>query len=106
MFITTTGMVCPVGLNASSACAAKRAGVSAFNDRPYNDNDGEPIVGATVPGIDLNLRGVPRLLALLSRCLADVIEGQPAVRWEQIPLLVGLAEMGRPGGGAALADSV
>jgi 3-oxoacyl-[acyl-carrier-protein] synthase-1 len=106
MFITATGMVCAVGLNAAAACAAKRVGIQGFNDLPYNDNAGEPIVGAAVPGLDPNLRGAARLLELLKRCLADVTKGQPAGRWEQVPLLVGLAEQGRPGGGAELADSV
>ena len=42
MFITGTGMVCPVGLSAVSACAAKRAGISALANLPYRDNAGEP----------------------------------------------------------------
>jgi 3-oxoacyl-[acyl-carrier-protein] synthase-1 len=106
MFITATGMVCPIGLNAAAACAAKRAGISAFNDLPYQDNAGEPIVGAVVPGLDLDRQRAPRLVELLTKCLADLMKEQAAGRWEQVPLLVGLAETGRPGGAAELADSI
>jgi 3-oxoacyl-[acyl-carrier-protein] synthase-1 len=106
MFITGTGMVCPVGLSAASACAAKRAGISALADLPYYDNAGEPIVGGTVPGLDWTLPRASRLLKLLTKGLTDLLNGQPDVRWAQVPLLVCLAEQGRPGGGANLAPSI
>jgi len=38
--------------------------------------------------------------------LADLLKGHPTRSWEEVPLLVGLAEHGRPGGGADLADSI
>jgi 3-oxoacyl-[acyl-carrier-protein] synthase-1 len=106
MFIGATGMVCPVGLSAVTACAAKRAGLTALKHLPYIDNAGEPIVGAVVPGIDPALRRAPRLVELLSKSLTDLLKEQPGKRWEQVPLLVGLAELDRPGGGAELADSI
>jgi 3-oxoacyl-[acyl-carrier-protein] synthase-1 len=99
-------MVCPVGLSAAAACAAKRAGISALGALPCHDNAGEPILGAAVPDLDLTLRREPRLIRLLGRCLADLTKGQPAENWGRVPLLVGLAEPGRPGGGAGLAGSV
>jgi 3-oxoacyl-[acyl-carrier-protein] synthase I len=102
MFITGTGMVCPIGLSAASACAAKRAGISALADLPYHDNAGEPIVGGAVPGLNWTLPRASRLLKLLTKGLTDLLNGQPDVRWDQVPLLVGLAEPGRPGGGADL----
>lgn len=107
MFITGTGMICPVGLSAVSACAAKRAGISAFAELPYSDNAGEPIIGCSVPGLDWALRGQPRLLKLLTTSLTDLLNNPPHdVQWEQVPLLVCLAEPSRPGGGAALAPSI
>ena len=99
-------MVCPVGLSAASACAAKRAGISALADLPYPDNAGEPIVGGAVPGLDWTLPRASRLLKLLTSGLTDLLNGQPDVHWDQVPLLVCLAEPGRPGGGAGLALSV
>jgi 3-oxoacyl-[acyl-carrier-protein] synthase I len=106
MFITATGMVCPVGLTAVSASAAKRAGISALANLPYCDNSGEPIIGGAVTGLDWQLSRTSRLLKLLIRALTDLLNSQLYVEWEQVPLLVCLAEPERPGGGAALAHSI
>jgi 3-oxoacyl-[acyl-carrier-protein] synthase I len=106
MFIVATGMVCPVGLNAPAACAAGRAKISAFSDLPYRDNQGEPIVGATVPGIVAFPRRAPQLVDLLVKSLADLRKSQTAPGWDKVPLLVGLAEPDRPGGRADLAGSI
>jgi len=99
-------MVCPVGLSAAAACVAKRGGISAFKDLQYHDNEDEPIVGAMVPGIEPTLRCAPRLVELLKSALADLLKEQPNRRWEQVPLLVALAEPHRPGGGAELANTM
>jgi 3-oxoacyl-[acyl-carrier-protein] synthase-1 len=106
MFITGTGMVCPVGLSAVSACAAKRAGISAFAELPYSDNAGEPVIGGSVPGLCWTLARDSRLVMLLTKALTDLLNGQPDLQWVHVPLLVCLAESGRPGGGAALARSI
>ena len=106
MFITGTGLVCPVGLNAVSACAAKRAGISAFADLPHHNNVGEAIVGAFVPDLDWRLSRASRLLQLLTKGLTDLIGNQQDARWTQVPLLVCLAEPERPGGGADLAPLI
>jgi 3-oxoacyl-[acyl-carrier-protein] synthase-1 len=99
-------MVCPVGLNAAAACAALRAKSSAFNDLPYHDNRGEPIVGATVPGMAALPRTAPQLVELLVKSLAGLLEARSALDWGNVPLLVGLAERNRPGGGADLAETI
>jgi 3-oxoacyl-[acyl-carrier-protein] synthase-1 len=83
-----------------------RAGISQFTELPYLDNDGQPIVGAAVPGLDPDLKREARLVELLTGALKDCLKGQPATAWERVPLLVGLAEPGRPGGGADLAGSI
>jgi 3-oxoacyl-[acyl-carrier-protein] synthase-1 len=106
MFITASGMTCPVGLGAEAACAAKQAGISAIADLPYYDNSGNPVVGGAVPDMDWGLQGSQRLIELLVKCLADVLQTRPGTRWDRVPLIVGLAEPGRPGGGAGLAESI
>jgi len=107
MFITGVGMICPVGLSAATACAAKRAGVSNLVELPFQDNEGLPIIGGAVPGIDWTASKPARLLELLTAALSDLIAGQPSgTRWEQVPLLVGLAEASRPGGGAVPVNSI
>ena len=106
MYIVATGMVCPVGLSAASACAAFRAKIAAFCELPYKDNRGEPIVGAMVPGIAAVPRRAPELVDLLVKSLDGLLKAQPKLSWDRVPLLVGLAEPDRPGGRSDLAGSI
>jgi 3-oxoacyl-[acyl-carrier-protein] synthase I len=106
MVLTHPGLVCSVGLNAAAACAAMRAGIAGFAELPCRDNTGEPIVGAMVPGLVPTLRRDERLLTLLQMALADCLKSAGLPRTNAIPLLVGLAETGRPGGGDVLAGEL
>ena len=106
MLIVGTGMACPVGLSAASACAAKRAGISAFSNLPFHDLAGETVVGATVPGLDWTASRESRLFELLSMAIADLFGGQPTAQWSEMPLLLCLAEAGRPGASAQVAGSI
>lgn len=106
MYITATGMVCAVGLNAASACAAMRAGIANFVELPYRANQGEPIIGAPVPDVPFSLKGNERLVELLTRAIIDCLKNQPKESFDRVPLLVGLAEPDRPGGGAELALTI
>jgi 3-oxoacyl-[acyl-carrier-protein] synthase-1 len=106
MYMTGTGMVCSVGLSAASACAAMRAGISGFAELPYKDNQGEPIIGALVPEVPLDLRRNQRLIELLSRAITDCLKNEPAEPFDRIPLLVALAEPERPGSGARMAPTI
>lgn len=98
VFLTASGMVCPVGHTAASACAAMRAGLSGFEELPYLDNDGEPIHGAPVPGIPATKRPFERLSAMLSMSVHECVGRAPWLRLDSVPLLVGIAEPDRPGG--------
>lgn len=106
MFIESTGMVCSVGLTAKSACAAMRAGIANFQELPYLDNDGEPIIGAMVPGLPPDMKRGERLGELLAMAVADCLKDSAIQSLENIPILVGLAEPDRPGGGAGLVDKI
>jgi 3-oxoacyl-[acyl-carrier-protein] synthase I len=106
MFVISTGMACSVGLSAIAACAAMRAGIAKFDELPYRDNQGEPIIGAVVPGLEPDLRLGRRLTEILALALVDCLGERPPIPTANIPLLVGLAEEGRPGGGASLADTL
>jgi len=106
MILTHPGLVCAVGLNAAAACAAMRAGIAGFAELPYHDNSGEPIIGAAVPGLPPDLKRDERLLVLLERALQDCLQSAAFVRTDTVPLLVGLAEPGRPGGGDGLAGDL
>lgn len=106
MYIGGAGMVCPVGLYAASACAAMRAGISGFSELPYLDNLGQPVTGAVVPGFEPGVGRVGRLTQMLSRALEDLLGNQPALDTGTIPLLVGMAEPQRPGGGVSTTEWV
>lgn len=107
MQIVSTGMVCPVGLNAEAACAAMRAGVSAFEDLPYCDNNGEPIMGAFVPGLTFeNSNFEQRLIDMLSSAVAECLGKMPQLASEKLPVLVALPESDRPGFPSGLAENI
>lgn len=106
MYIVSTGMACPVGLNSLSACAAMRAGIANFEELPYVDNHGESIIGARVSALDYKLNREERLIELLSLALEDCLEHEKNLPIEHIPLIVGLSEPDRPGGGAKLSARI
>ena len=106
MYLGSTGMVCSVGLNRAAACAALRAGIAKFDELPYWDNKATAVVGAAVPVLDMDLQFGPRLVEMLVMALQDCLSRSPALRLQQVPLLVGLAEPGRPGGGTWLDMSI
>jgi len=106
MYVTATGMVCSVGLNAAAACAAMRAGIANFAELPYHDNQGEPIIGAMVPGLARTFKREEHLIEILAMALVDCLQKKTLGPSADIPLLVSLAEPERPGGCAGLADSI
>jgi 3-oxoacyl-[acyl-carrier-protein] synthase-1 len=106
MFVTATGMVCAVGTTAASACAAMRAGIAGFTELPYHDNQGEPIIGAMVADLPLDLKRGARLIEMLSMALVDCLGKKPTWPLEQIPLLVGIGRPERPGVPAKLSQTI
>lgn len=107
MFVSAPSLVCSVGLDAQSAFAAMRAGISQFEELPYCIKDGEPIVGAVVPGLDSEFHRPERQLELLAMAVSQSIDALPqGARPEEIPLLVCLSEPNRPGAIGAFARSI
>ncbi len=106
MYITSTGMVCPVGLSAQAACAAMRAGISQFEELPYICNEGDPIMGAITPGLKADLKFEQRLVEMLAAAISECLRKKQPPQTETIPLLVGLPESERPGIQSALADRI
>src|SRR5271166_262946 len=106
MYLSATGMVCSVGLNAAAACAAIRAGIGGFNELPYYDLQGDPVIGARVPGLVADYETDERLVELLSLAVGDCLFGLSSEPLNRVPVLVGLAEEGRPGSKPGLADSI
>jgi 3-oxoacyl-[acyl-carrier-protein] synthase I len=106
MHLTAAGMVCPVGLSAKAACAAMRAGIAGFTELPFHDRQNEPIIGAATPAPGLGTRRHTRLVKLLTLALEDLLRNRPNMDWRRVPLLVGLAEVNRPGGADDLTATV
>src|SRR5690349_13897419 len=99
LYVTCLSLICPVGFAPASAAAAMRARISGLVELPYVDNEGEPIVGAAVPGIDQDLIGRARLAELLLLAIeasqACLMAGQVAM---PLPILFCAREKLRPGG--------
>ena len=106
MHIRAVGLVCPVGLSASAACAAMRAGIARFQELPYWDRNSAPVVGAAVHGLTFDLQFGPRLVEMLAGALQDCLSDIPALPFQKVPLLVGLPESGRPGGGVGSTEGI
>lgn len=106
MYLSAPGLVCSVGMSAEAACAAMRAGIAGFDELPYCDNNGEPIIGAAVPELESGLSRAERLVEMLALALAETLGNVQLDPLENIPLIVCLAEPDRPGGGAHLAQGI
>jgi 3-oxoacyl-[acyl-carrier-protein] synthase I len=105
-YLGQTGMVCSVGLGVAAASAAMRAGMAKFDELPYADRRGRPIVGASVPGLGFRLRRGERLVEMMALAIADCLGEKPAFPLREVPLLVGLPNPDGLPGGAPLAGSI
>lgn len=71
------GLCCPVGFTLESSCAAIRAGIDRLDELPWRDDEGNPVIGAALPGLD----GTP-LVERMLHMLANVIT-QSGQRFER-----------------------
>lgn len=106
MYIVSTGMVCPIGLNAEAACAAIRAGIAGFEELPFQVVAGEAIAGSLVPNLALEIPDDERQIELLQRTVEECLAGAGLEETKNVPILVGLAEAERPGSARALSDKI
>jgi len=97
MWVSATGLVCPVGLSAQAACLAMRAELSSNSELPYKGINGKPIVGASVELLPFDMARSDRLLSLLTRALIDCVVKAGDIVLEQTPLMVVLPQGGAPG---------
>ncbi len=96
MRILGCGMATAVGLTAPASCAAIRGRIDGFRDTAFIAAGGQWIVGAEVP-LEQTVRGTARLAHLAAGPLRECLGLVPAVRPEDIPVLLCLAEEERPG---------
>jgi 3-oxoacyl-[acyl-carrier-protein] synthase-1 len=99
LYVSCVSLVSAVGLTPASASAAMRAGISGFTELQFHDVQGEPIIGAAVPGFPEDLRGRARLIELLIRAFEfgeERLSGD--FNLEELPILLCTREPHRPGG--------
>jgi 3-oxoacyl-[acyl-carrier-protein] synthase-1 len=97
--VRAVGMVCSVGLDAASSCAAIRARLARVQEIPFMNRMGQPVVAAVAREIAPERIGHERLAPLLARAVRECAEnarsaGAPA--GELPPLLVGMDSADRP----------
>jgi 3-oxoacyl-[acyl-carrier-protein] synthase-1 len=92
--VLAIGVVSPVGLDAASACAAFRAKLTNPTQTRFVDAAGEPIMAHKVP-LESGSVGDARLVEMAAAAIAQIT--RPNVPMEQIPLLLCVSELERPG---------
>lgn len=91
--VQNVGVVCGVGLNAETSCAAIRSGINNFQETRFLGADGAWLIGSPVEPGD-GSRGVDRLAKLAARAIGECVADTAAAK---IPLLLCIAEPERPG---------
>jgi 3-oxoacyl-[acyl-carrier-protein] synthase-1 len=71
--VRTTGLVCPVGLTAPTACAAIRCELNLIEELELDDEYGEPYLASVMRHFNAGVRARERVLALLSRVLNQAV---------------------------------
>lgn len=89
------GLVSALGGSAPASCAALRAGIEGWHARPFGAN-GAAVFVAEAP-FARHVSGAARLLRLAARAAGECLAGWPALAQQPIPLLLAVAEGGRPG---------
>ncbi|MDX8533963.1 hypothetical protein RFM41_22645 [Mesorhizobium sp. VK25A] len=96
--VTCISLVCPVGYTPASAAAAMRASISVFEELMYMDRGGQPLRGARVEAVSLEMRGRHRLRALAELAARQVDEKVAALLpWGEMPFFLCMRDAGMPG---------
>ena len=94
--ILSIGLVTSVGLSAPAACAAIRAGLTNPTETGFMTSSGELITGHQVP-LEKQWGGRTRLAKMAALATKECLAALPPRDWADIPLVVCVAESGRPG---------
>jgi 3-oxoacyl-[acyl-carrier-protein] synthase-1 len=94
--VLSTGLVTSVGLSAPASCAAIRAKISNPSETRFIDSGGEWIMAHQVE-LEQPWRGMTKLARMAAIAIEEALLEVPKNEWEQIPLLLCVAEKERPG---------
>ena len=97
MYISSCGMVTPVGLSFRATAAAMRARISSFAELPFHDSWGEPVYGAFAADVAQGLLGSARLAELATVAILDALDDEWRARAGRLALLLCVSEPGTPG---------
>lgn len=103
--ILRTGLVTPVGLDTDASCAAFRCKLTNPVATQFFDDAGERLTGHRVP-LDASWRGIARLAKMAALAIDEALSGIPKAQWAHLPLILCVAETGRPGRLAGLDDAL
>ena len=92
--IVNVGLVTSVGLSAEAACAAIRASIANHTETRFMNSEGEWTLGAQVP-LPAPWWGRTKLVKMLRSAIEECLESRAATG--SLPLLLGVAELDRPG---------
>jgi 3-oxoacyl-[acyl-carrier-protein] synthase I len=108
VYITGFGASTAIGRDAPATAAAVRAGIAGFCEHPYAlDSVDEPVRAAIAPWLDIRVRGLDRLVALLFPAIDQVLEPFRALRPSDLQLGLALAlPAPRPGLAPAIDSEV
>jgi len=94
--IQRTGLVTSVGLSAPASCAAFRAKLTNPSETRFVDSAGNWIMAHTV-ALDQPWRGLGKLTRMACLAIDEALQDIPKPEWNQLPLLLCVAEPDRPG---------
>lgn len=103
--IKSTGLVTSVGLSAPATCAAIRAKISNPTETRFIDSGGEWIMAHQV-ALEKPWRGRTKLCKMAAMAIVECLDGIPRDGWSELPLLLCVAEMERPGRFEGLDDQL
>ena len=100
-----TGLVTSVGLSAPAACAALRAGLANPSQTRFIDSAGEWIMAHRVP-LAHPWVGITRLAKMAAIAASECLANTPRSEWQALPLMLCVAEPGRPGRAEGLEEGL
>lgn len=71
--IKSVGMVSSIGSNAFASSAAIRAGISRFEEIPFHDKNGKPIIGAPANEVTENNVGYDRMIPMICNAISECL---------------------------------
>lgn len=94
--IVATGMVTGVGLSAAATSAAVRAAIDNFQESRFRDARGQWLLACPV-SMPEPCGGERKLCKMVARAIVECLDGIDAITLRSTPLLLCLADPGRPG---------